>query len=88
MIFGSDKSYEQTLVFVHQEKCQQELLQKYGNVIAMIDATYKTSHYDLALFFICVRINVWYAVISEFIVQSETSGKIPEALAILKSWNP
>ena len=41
LIFGSVELYEQTLMFVHQEKWQQELLQKYGNVIAMIDAPYR-----------------------------------------------
>ena len=73
---------------MHQENWQQQLLQKYENVIAMIDATYKTTRYDLALFFICVRTNVGYMVIAEFIVQSETSELISEALNILKSWNP
>ena len=87
-IFGSDEHYQQTLLLVHQENWQQQLLQKYGNVIAMIDATHKTTRYDLALFFVCVRTNVGYMVIAEFIVQAETSELIPEALNVLKPWNP
>ena len=75
------------MLYVHQEKWQQELLQKYGKTIAMIDATYKTTRYDLALFFICVRTNVGYMVVAEFITQSETAEHILEALLILKSWN-
>ena len=67
---------------------QGELLQKYGNTITLMDATYKTTRYDLALFFICVRTNVGYQVVGEFITQSETSEQIAEALTILKSWNP
>ena len=67
---------------------QGELLQKYGNTITLMDATYKTTCYDLALFFICVRTNVGYQVVGEFITQSETSEQIAEALTILKSWNP
>ena len=53
----------------------------------MIDATYKTTRYDLALFFICVRTNVGYTIVAEFITQSETAEHILEALLILKSWN-
>ena len=86
-IVGSDEGCEQTMLYVHQEKWQQELLQKYGKTIAMIDATYKTTRYDLALFFICVRTNVGYMVVAEFITQSETAEHILEALLILKSWN-
>ena len=73
---------------MHQENWQQQILEKYGNIIAMIDATYKTTRYDLALFFVCVRTNVGYMVIAEFIVQAETSELISEALNVLKSWNP
>ena len=47
-------------LLVHQEKWQKELLAKYGNDISLIDATYKTTRYDIALFFICVKTNVGY----------------------------
>ena len=49
--------------------------------------TYKTTRYELALFFICVRTNVGYSVVAEFIVQSENTENIQEALAVLKEWN-
>ena len=48
--------------------------------ISLIDATYKTTRYKLALFFICVKTNVGYSVVAEFVVQSETSNNIYEAL--------
>ena len=86
-IVGSDEGCEQTMLYVHQQKWQRELLQKYGKTIAMIDATYKTTRYDFALFFICVRTNIGYMVVAEFITQSETAEHILEALLILKSWN-
>lgn len=91
---GSDETtingnqYEQTLLWVHQSDWQKELLIKYGNTISLIDATYKTTKYDLALFFICVKTNVGYSVVAEFVVQSETAESIAESLAILKQWNP
>jgi hypothetical protein len=81
-------SYDQTLLYVHQEKWQQDLLVKYVNTITLLDAAYKTTKYDLALFFVCVKTNVNYTVVADFIVQSETSDQIKEALDVLKSWNP
>ena len=61
---------------------------KYGNIMCLIDATYKTTCYDLPLFFICVRTNIGYCVIAEFIVQSEATAYIQEALEVLRRWNP
>ncbi len=53
-----------------------------------INATYKTTRYDLALFFICVKTNVGYSVVGEFITQSETAQHISEALQLFCNWNP
>ena len=78
-----DSSYTQMLLWVHQTEWQRELLKRYGNTISLIDATYKTTRYELALFFICVRTNVGYSVVAEFVVQSENSENIQEALTIL-----
>lgn len=64
------------------------MLVKYGNTITLIDATYKTTKYDLALFFVCVPTNVNYAVVAEFVVQSEAAEYISEAISIIKQWNP
>ena len=55
---GSEGTYSQTLLYVHQEEWQQRLMEMYGNKISLIDATYKSTQYDLALFFIAVRTNV------------------------------
>ena len=79
---------KQSILWIHQEEWQQELLSKYGNTISMMDATYKTTKYDLPLFFITVRTNSGYCVVAEFIVQSESQCCIEEALSIIKSWNP
>ena len=76
------------LLWVHQEPWQQELLIKYGNTVSMIDATYKTTKYDLPLFFITVRTNIGYCVVAEFIIQSEDKLHIENALSIIKTWNP
>jgi len=77
----------QTLLVVHQECWQKELLAKYGNTLALLDATYKTTKYDLVWFFLCVRTNVGYSVVAEFVTQSETASQICEALQILQHWD-
>ena len=79
---------EQNLLWIHQSKWQQQLLARYGNTISSIDATYKTTKYDLAVFFVCVKTNVGYSVVAEFVVQSENTENISEALLKLKEWNP
>ena len=53
-----------------------------------MDATYKTTKYELVLFFIAVKTNLGYSVLAEFVVQSEMSEQISKALSILSSWNP
>ena len=73
---------EQQFLYIHQEEWQKELLVTYGNTITLMDATYKTTKYSIPLFFICVRTNV------EFVVQSENTDQIFEALSIVKSWSP
>ena len=78
-----------TLLWVHQQQRQRELLTRYGSHISLIDATYRTMKYELPLLFVCVRTNVGYSVVAQFIVQSEC---ISEALNVLKelnsNWNP
>jgi len=79
---------KQSLLWIHQEKWQQQLLMRYGNIICLLDATYKTTQYELPLFFLCVKTNVGYSVVGEFISQSESAESIQEALIILQEWNP
>ena len=79
-----EQSQRHSFVWVHQQKD----LFKYGNTICLIDATHKTTKYELPLFFVCVRTNVGYSVVSEFILESESTENISEAMQILHSWNP
>ena len=85
---GSTDECSQTFLWIHQEKWQRDLLVKFGNTITLIDATYKTTKYEVALFFLCVKTNVGYVVVAEFVVSSESAHEIAEALSILKKWNP
>ena len=81
----SNAQFSQTLLWIQQEEWQQNLMVRYGNTMSLIDATYKTTKYDLPLFFVTVRTNVGYKVVAHFIVQSETTEQILEAVNILKN---
>ena len=84
---------ESRLLFVHQTKFQTRLLDHYGNSICLLNATYKTTKYSLPLFFVVVKTNVDYQVVSSFVVQDERRAAITEALRIIKKkknpkWDP
>ena len=44
--------------------------------------------YELPLFLVTVKTNVGYTPIADFVVHSETSNQIEEALKIIATWNP
>ncbi|XP_046848037.1 uncharacterized protein LOC124441606 [Xenia sp. Carnegie-2017] len=75
------------LLFIHQTVNQKRLLKRYGNELTLLDATYKTTKYSLALFFLVVKTNVSYQVVGSFVLQSETSYAIAEALQVIRGWN-
>ena len=76
------------LLFIHQTANQKHLLQRYGNELVLLDATYRTTRYSLPLFFLAVKTNVDYQVVASFVIQDESTDSIKEALEILKGWNP
>ncbi|XP_013402856.1 uncharacterized protein LOC106168368 [Lingula anatina] len=75
-------------LFIYQSQWQQRLLNKYGNDLCLLDATYRTVKYAMPLFFLCVKTNVNYSVVAIFMPEHEDEKSIREALRILKSWNP
>jgi hypothetical protein len=77
---------QETFLFIHQNKQQQHLLERYGDMV-LLDATYRTTKYALPLFLVVVRTNVGYKPVAEFICENETTTAIAEALNILKQWN-
>lgn len=76
------------LLFVHQAKWQRRLLNRYGNELCLLDATYRTTKYSLPLYFLVVKTNMEYKVVASFVTQSETMVAIKEALSVIKNWNP
>ena len=77
----------QRLLFVHQSFNQKWILEKYGNEICLLNATYKTTKYSIPLFFLAVKTNVDYQIAGSYAMQDETTDAISKAVAILKSWN-
>ena len=56
-------------------------------MIVLMDATYKTTKYELPLFFVSVKTNVGYAIVADFVIQSESTLEIGEVLQVLSNWN-
>lgn len=53
----------------------------------LLDATYKTTKYDLPAFFVCVNTNVGYTIVGCFITANETKNSIMRGLQYFKDWN-
>ena len=54
----SKMATSERLLFVHQSKEQKALMERYGNHLCLLDATWKTTMYVLPLFFLAVKINI------------------------------
>ena len=81
---SSDNSH----LFVYQTEWQRRLLRRYGNELALLDATYRTTRYALPLFFLVVKTNVDYQVVATFVCEGESTENIAEAMRIIREWNP
>ena len=85
---NEETSLTNRLLFVHQTKQQRRLLNRYGNTLCLLDATYKTTRHAIPLFFVVTKSNVDYQIVGSFAIQDETTAAIKEALTQLASWNP
>ncbi len=83
-----DGTLNKGLLFVYQAQWQKRLLNRYGNELCLLDATYKTTKYCLPLYFLVVKTNIEYKVVAAFVTQSETTEAIKEALSVIMKWNP
>eukprot|EP00794_Sanderia_malayensis_P003968 gene3968-4519_t len=75
-------------LFMYHSEEQRRLLSRYGNEIAFLDATCRTTCYTLPLFFLVVKTNVDYQIAGAFVTENEDTDSIKEAMAIIKKWNP
>jgi len=76
-----------SFIFVHQTKWQQDLMQQFGQEIIILEAVHKTTSYALPTFFLVIKTNLNYQIVATFIIDSETTIAIKEALTVIKSWN-
>ena len=58
-------------MFVYQSNHMGRLLQRHGNEMCLLDATYKATRYALPLFFLVVKTNVDYQVVAAFLIKGE-----------------
>lgn len=78
-----------TFLLVLQTSFQQQLLQKYGNLITMMDGIYRTTKYGFPCFFVTVKTSLGIGrVVATIVTQDETELLLTEGLKILKQWNP
>lgn len=89
-VYSGDENgrIKDTLLYVHQTTHQNHMLKRYGSYLTLMDATYKTTKYDLPLFLLAVKTNVDYQVAGVFMVQQEKAEYIVEALNVLHDWGP
>lgn len=85
---GDDAEEMSKVVFAHQSAWQQHLLQLYGSHMCLIDATYKTTCYELPLLVLAVPTNVGFFSVASFVLSDERKETILAALDLLKAWNP
>ena len=83
---------DEHLLLVHQAQWQRRLMLRYGQELAFLDATYKTTQYALPLFFLCVHTNSGYVVVAVIVIEREDSASLSEALCMLRqsvsAWAP
>ncbi|XP_056007175.1 uncharacterized protein LOC125649720 isoform X2 [Ostrea edulis] len=84
---GTGSTDGDKFLYLHQESWQRRLLKLYGITVSLLDATYRTTKYNLPFFILVVRTNVEYIPVADFVTEDETSESIQEALQILKNWN-
>ena len=78
---------EDRFLICYQTKFQKLILGQYRNDLIVLDTTYRTTRYALPLFILCVRTNVKYVPVGEFVCQCEDTESVKEALTIFRSWN-
>lgn len=71
-----------------QTQFQRKMLLKYGQGITLLDATYKTTKYDIPLYNMCVNTNFGFLICGSFFISSDTTSSVAEALQVFKEWNP
>ncbi|KAL5006287.1 hypothetical protein ScPMuIL_015093 [Solemya velum] len=83
---SSDGEDVTSMLLVLQTNFQQRLLERYGE-ITLMDATYKTTKYEIPLYNLCVQTNVGFFIVASFFLSTDTKNSVQEALEVIKRWN-
>ena len=87
--FFRPSTADSKFLLVHQTPTMRSMLQKYGSVIAGMDATYKVTKWQHPCFLVTVVTNHGHGFPAAlFFVEQETGEAIAEALRVLRDWNP
>lgn len=76
------------LLFCHQTKWQEYLLNHYGNSITILDSAYKVTDYSFALYFLIVKTNKSFVPVGTFVLNSPQEVAVSEALNVFRQWSP
>nr|XP_054773909.1 uncharacterized protein LOC129282002 [Lytechinus pictus] len=76
-----------SVLFCHQTKEQQRLLQIYGSMIVM-DIVYRSATFPADVVFLFVRTNVDYQLVAGFVGEAGTAEAVEEGFLVMKDWNP
>jgi len=64
------------------------MLHLYGSKVCLVDATYRTTSYDLPLLCLCVATNVGYCNVATMLLVDEKIESIAAGIQQVKLWNP
>ncbi|XP_071792942.1 uncharacterized protein [Asterias amurensis] len=84
-LLGHYPDMKQTFLFCCQNEGQRQLLHTYGSVCVLDSPHGKTV---LPTYFLLVRTNAGYQVVSTIIMQFWNSSMLVEAMQVIKDWNP
>ena len=77
--------FDQSLLYIHQVATRSDVkVWEYYQ----FNRCHIQNHKVWTSTFLCVKTNVGYSIVADFIIQFETSSHIEEALKMLKKWNP
>ena len=65
------KTKRTPLLFVYQNGWQRRLFSRYGKELTLLDATYRITKYVLPLFFMVVKANTDYQIVTVFVTENE-----------------
>lgn len=83
-----ERQHNLQLLFCYQSKFMRDVMSEYGSSAMRLDVANKSNEPCLPVFFISVRVHRERVTVGVFVIQSETTECIIEALQMFRSWCP